>query len=182
MADQAYRVESDRLGLQTINKRPVRVVYDGWRQRDRIFRYTGACIVCGRKTWSFDDGENDPRGMLGDHALWTTEAETRTGELIELRTCAICANDYDRYQQALELAKQGGNNLTPLRHVIPADFGVASTSERHEPTYRIVRFYQDDRPREVIEDDLTLEQAKAHCLRPDTRGEGWFDGFEEVTE
>ena len=46
-------------------------------------------------------------------------------------------------------------------------------------TYKIIRFYQDDRPSEVIVRGLTLEQAQAHCRRPDTKGHEWFDGYEE---
>lgn len=46
-------------------------------------------------------------------------------------------------------------------------------------TYRITRFYQDDRDSEVIVRGLTLDQAQAHCQRDDTHGAGWFDGYEE---
>jgi hypothetical protein len=46
-------------------------------------------------------------------------------------------------------------------------------------TYKIVRFYQDDRPREIIDRGLTLEQAQEHCRREDTQGDGWFDGHEK---
>lgn len=53
-------------------------------------------------------------------------------------------------------------------------------SDTSTQTYRIERFYQDDRkPTEVIVRGLTLEQAKAHCQREDSHGEGWFDGFRE---
>jgi len=118
--DEPHRVEPDTLGgLRTIHDHPVRVVYDGWRGRDRVLRYYGACIVCDRKTWAFDDGENDPRGMLGDHALWTTTAELRDGSEIELRTCAICANDYGAYQTALSMAREPGvrvDRLTPFQY------------------------------------------------------------------
>lgn len=47
-------------------------------------------------------------------------------------------------------------------------------------TYRIVRMYRDDdRPARTIKRGLTLEQAQAHCRRDDTRGEGWFDGYDD---
>lgn len=45
-------------------------------------------------------------------------------------------------------------------------------------TYRIIRFYQDDRDTEIVVRGLTLDQAQAHCRREDTHGEGWFDGYE----
>ena len=45
-------------------------------------------------------------------------------------------------------------------------------------TYKIVRFYSDGRPNEVIVRGLTLEQAQTHCHRADTRGDDWFDGYE----
>ncbi len=45
--------------------------------------------------------------------------------------------------------------------------------------YKIVRFFRDNRPSEIINVGLTLEQAKEHCSREDTHGEGWFDGYTE---
>lgn len=45
--------------------------------------------------------------------------------------------------------------------------------------YCIVRFFFDGTP-EVMEIDLTLEEAQAHCQRDDTRGEGWFDGYDDM--
>lgn len=46
-------------------------------------------------------------------------------------------------------------------------------------TYKIVRFYKDGRPRKTIETGLTLEEAQEHCQDPETRGDGWFDGYTE---
>lgn len=46
-------------------------------------------------------------------------------------------------------------------------------------TYKIVRFYKDwHRQSETVLTGLTLEEAQAHCRRPDTRGSDWFDGYE----
>ena len=48
-----------------------------------------------------------------------------------------------------------------------------------EDTYMIIRFrFHGDN--EVITRGLTLEQAQAHCRRPDTYSESarWFDGYE----
>ena len=44
--------------------------------------------------------------------------------------------------------------------------------------YQIIRFSQD-RPNRVVKSGLTLEQARDHCNRDDTRGPGWFDGYQE---
>lgn len=44
-------------------------------------------------------------------------------------------------------------------------------------TYRIERFFRDDRDTEIIVRGLTREQAQAHCQRDDSHGDGWFDGF-----
>ena len=48
-------------------------------------------------------------------------------------------------------------------------------------TYRVVRFYSDSflAPQETVTRGLSLEEAQAHCRRDDTRGDGWFDGYEE---
>lgn len=53
-------------------------------------------------------------------------------------------------------------------------------------TYRIRRFYFDEshpNHREVGDTNLTLEEAREHCNREDTRGvddngNPWFDGYE----
>ncbi len=54
-----------------------------------------------------------------------------------------------------------------------------------EETYKIVRMFFDDmRPTETVGTGLTLEEARAHCRRDDTRGgsthdgTAWFDGYE----
>lgn len=47
-------------------------------------------------------------------------------------------------------------------------------------TYRVVRYFEDDDTEpEVISTGLTLEQARTHCRREDTKGHNWFDGYEK---
>ena len=46
-------------------------------------------------------------------------------------------------------------------------------------TYKIIRFYKDSDKRRVIARGLTKEAAQAHCKDPKTRGDHWFDGYEE---
>lgn len=81
--------------------------HDDWRNTDRIMRYYGECSACGRRVYGFDDGENDPRGVLGDHAedcFYLSEhlsdddaAEVKRVGDVWVRACFLCTNDYDRY-------------------------------------------------------------------------------------
>ena len=49
-------------------------------------------------------------------------------------------------------------------------------------SYRIVRFFRDDRDTKTITAGLSLAEAKAHCQRDDTHGDGWFDAYTHETE
>ena len=61
-------------------------------------------------------------------------------------------------------------------------------------TYKIIRFFESNKPRMIIRTGLTLEEAKSHCKSKETRSEtatglvettltrnfgSWFDGYEE---
>ena len=42
--------------------------------------------------------------------------------------------------------------------------------------YRIRRFRMSGK--RTIRNNVTLSEAQAHCKRPDTKGKGWFDGYD----
>lgn len=44
--------------------------------------------------------------------------------------------------------------------------------------YRIIRFYKASYRQRTIRQGLTLTEAQEHCSRKDTRGAGWFDGYD----
>jgi hypothetical protein len=65
-----------------------------------------------------------------------------------------------------------------------------------EKTYKIVRGYFNDYPKEVIRTGLTLLEARVHCKSPETSSKTcklpenvrrteergpWFDGYDEET-
>jgi hypothetical protein len=53
------------------------------------------------------------------------------------------------------------------------------TTKQRYLKYKIVRMFQEDgKPSITIKRGLTLAQARAHCSRKDTKGVGWFDGYD----
>lgn len=47
-------------------------------------------------------------------------------------------------------------------------------------TYNVIRFFADSRDSEVVRSGVSLEEARAHCQREDTRGDDWFDGYQRA--
>ena len=54
-------------------------------------------------------------------------------------------------------------------------------------TYKVMRFYADNRERRVLQTGLTLDEAQEHCNDPETSSRTtttdddpgtWFDGYE----
>ena len=89
------------------NIKSPQVIFDSWRNTDRVCRYRGNCISCGRRCYGFDDGENDPRGVLGDNAVQMFHADEYDMTGPDVVACFMCQNDYDRYTYALAQAKKG---------------------------------------------------------------------------
>lgn len=95
------RVEHPRYNLNA-----PQVWYDSWRNTDRVLRYRGRCVVCRTRTYGFDDGENDPRGVLGDRATSAYVAADHEMEGPDVPACFYCQNDEPRYRRGLDLAKR----------------------------------------------------------------------------
>jgi predicted RNA methylase len=92
---------------------PVQWWADGWRGgKVRTLRYCAECIVCQLPVWGFDDGENDPRGVLGNHSAgWSIDPDGVPELDTAVGLCIECADDRERYDKghevALELARVG---------------------------------------------------------------------------
>jgi hypothetical protein len=87
---------------------PVQVWRDAWRGgRERVLRYRAECVTCARPVWGFDDGENDPRGVLGDQsAAWSLDPnEYGAPAGMPVGLCAICGNEREPYERALTRAR-----------------------------------------------------------------------------
>ena len=69
---------------------------DFMRRTVRHVRWLGQCAACDRATWGHDDGEDDPRGILGDGAASPVEVEVN-GQTFAVRCCFGCANDQRSY-------------------------------------------------------------------------------------
>ena len=84
--------------------------YCHWRNATRTIRYYGQCPVCGTRLYGAEDGDNDPRGILGYHAVdWLHPAEYgKQGAAVAV--CFACLNDTEeKYRRALALAETIGN-------------------------------------------------------------------------
>ena len=89
---------------------------DYWRgHAQRHYRYVGKCAYCGIRMYAFDDGENDPRGPIGEHANSDMIANDYNCTGPDVKACWMCGNDEYRYLRLLEIAQKqwkdtNGNN------------------------------------------------------------------------
>lgn len=83
--------------------------HSGFYLEPRLCEYQGRCSYCGIRTYAFRDGENDPRGPLGDRAaspLSASECGLVGGKCLPL--CFDCRNDYDRVMAVRDRAIRQG--------------------------------------------------------------------------
>jgi predicted RNA methylase len=102
-------LESGRANPAT--RAPGTYIEDGVGGRDRMFRFSGLCIGCGRRTWAHDDGHDDRRGMFGQHTnMRITEEDLRSQvdgavpDDIEFPQCGACWDTAGTYETSVRLA------------------------------------------------------------------------------
>lgn len=94
-------------------RRAVTVYRDGWTGETRTARYAGRCVNCGTRTYD-DDGGNDPRGPMGDHAAAPMIAAEYSAVGQDVPACFRCQNDDEsRYWATLRRARRVGGWTYP---------------------------------------------------------------------
>jgi SAM-dependent methyltransferase len=87
---------------------PVQSWLDSWRRKRRVFRYRADCAepTCTQTLWMFDDGENDPRGVLGNHSgcFSITPPEDGAGDA-RIGLCPSCSSSAAN-ERGLALARR----------------------------------------------------------------------------
>lgn len=116
----------------------VYVAYDSWGWgRDRVFRFRGKCIGCGVPTWRHDDGDDDVRGAFGDNTGMPLDAEdlacldgVEVPEGTTFPRCALCWNEYERYELVMKRARALLTAKSPLPASVPVLTATASEREQ----------------------------------------------------
>lgn len=94
-------------------RRRVTVYLDGWTGETRTATYAGRCVLCGTRTYD-DDGGNDPRGPMGDHAAAPMIAADYGATGQDVPACFLCGNnDEPTYRRLLARARRVGRWTHP---------------------------------------------------------------------
>lgn len=48
---------------------------------------------------------------------------------------------------------------------------------RPRQRFEVIRVFQDGSPERIIRRSVTEPEARAHCARPETIGDGWMDTY-----
>lgn len=118
---------------------PVQVWRDAWRDTDRVLRYAGQCVTttCQQLTWAFDDGENDPRGVLGDAAASPLHAADYDMAGPSVALCFGCANIGDHVDR-------WSRKVVPGACTSPLEFAQTLWTERPaEPAEPVLKPAED---------------------------------------
>ncbi len=100
---EPVRVERPDLTVHARRERPVQAYRDFGGER--VVRFVGVCIGCSALTWGLDDGDNDPRGMLGLAAVYPFRAEEYDMAGPDVCMCSGCANSGIMYDRAATKAR-----------------------------------------------------------------------------
>jgi len=104
---QTKTIEPKRVEKLSFRTTRPQVYYCGWTGEDRICRYQGKCISCHLRTYGFDDGQDDPRGPLGDRASAPFIAKEYDMIGPDVPCCFLCVNNEEwRYNEAVRRAKK----------------------------------------------------------------------------
>lgn|SRR3990167_1875963 len=96
---------NDKIGFRT--HKPQKY-WDSWRNKERVCNYVGKCVNCGSTVYEFEDGENDPRGILTErHANSSVTADMADlkGTYSEVPACFKCMNEEDSHHEIMRIAK-----------------------------------------------------------------------------
>ncbi|MET7397355.1 hypothetical protein ABZS66_28105 [Dactylosporangium sp. NPDC005572] len=97
----AVRVERPVFTGAAAAGRPVQVWSGGWGGRDRVVRYRGRCVACRWLPWGCDDGDNDPRGVLGEFgAGYSLDPDEYGMTRPQIGLCHRCGNDGEHLRAA----------------------------------------------------------------------------------
>lgn len=136
------------------------------------------------KTIAYSDGRSVPSVIV----VWEDHHEERPGFFRAFWAASPDATSGIARHRLLQQRRITPDNPRRRRRGPPVLSRRARLPERQASegrsltmrTYRIVRFKFHDGKRAVRgKNNLTLEQAQAHCSDPRTKGKGWFDGYEE---
>lgn len=79
---------------------------DPWRGGvRRVCEFKGLCVGCRSRCYGFTDGEDDPRGVLGERHAWSPLGPGM-GLTREHVACFLCMNEEPLYLHAIERAKR----------------------------------------------------------------------------
>jgi hypothetical protein len=140
--ERATPVDRPMLARSAAASTPVQVWRDAWRGgRERLLRYRADCALCTRPLWGFDDGENDPRGVLGDASAGFSvdPAEAGLDGVMPVGLCPMCDSGQNR-DTVLSLARRDWADVVTARSAPTVVSRVVPTARRVGPVEQLAMF------------------------------------------